>query len=1194
MKITTPRLRRLVASAIAAPIALAGMTVSATAQPLAANNSPSLPTDNLIASYDFGEKPVDHKTVKNGVDGSPFGEAQVHKSSESQWTNAALTLVGGSKDTGNWVELPRDLLAGKNAATVQMEVKADPSMLNSFHFLWNIGNDSNNEYFFASLNCGNNRAPLVGTKHSTNERLVQARSCVAPANRWLSVTATTEDNTATLYIDGQKVASGTTQNLAGVVDQSLNTIGRSPWPDPLFKGSVSTLRVYDRAISHEEVQALSTLDAQRHKDELIDEAFSSISVPSEVNSPYLPLVKSVTWESSDPSVIDPATGKVTQPTKGSAPTTVTLTATTQVRGQGGTRSFAVTVNPSSKDADAILRDLADAYVLAPVVRSGDSLPQPPPGVTATVKSASGVSLVDGVLTNTGDSEVTGTVVVSLTKDTAAPIEKTFTVTVLPLSQSGVLAAYDRNATTVEQANNGDIAYSTHLALQQEDGSFLPYNENYGIFFAQLIKEFPTLEDTKESYARSLKDPSLFYMKDGSFGVVAVRTQRSSLTADVPGTILVATSQDLLSYTEKKNSQSLITVGETNGVNNPRIAYDSAAEHYVVRWNDDNGVAKYTTFATLDGSSATHGEVLIGDVSLPGTLEAAQAQGIDDFRSGATIPVRSDIVKKLDVRFARIVNTGYQAFTDMTVDLNASVDENALPRKVTLNYSDGSQRTLPISAWDLTNVDTSKAGEYTATATVKQNIYQIPFAEDRADPSVKKWEWTHMVNGTEVTETKFLMIATNDINGDCTWQHGTPHMPLRMADTIEALADNASTGELIDAQGYNPKEHVILKAGDTDADGAVIRHSFWAPEIHEINGRLTILFMAGYGSTWTNGHAVYMQLKQDANGYDLDPTVAQNWDKPVAVLRPDGKPLATTASGGVGMSLDMTYFIAGGQSYYAWQQLGATYIATMDPSNPARLTSMPVRIVAPEYAWNISIAEGANVHIRNGKAFLIYSGSAVGPRYTTGLAVADENADLTDPASWDVLNYPIQKSGPFNGAMQLGTGHGMWSEDEDGNQLYVFHAYATKNLGATNATGRDMFIRRIHWAVDGYPIFDMSQDEELNPETSITLKVRVKEAEETQAPDGEDPGENIGTDPGERPGTDPGNTPGDTPGSHSDTLATPGSSSDGDGSATSSSSPQKAGKVLALTGARGVEGTLKVTVLLGMVGIALAARARSRR
>lgn len=32
---------------------------------------------------------------------------------------------------------------------MQLEVKADSSMLNAFHFLWNIGNDSSDtEYFF--------------------------------------------------------------------------------------------------------------------------------------------------------------------------------------------------------------------------------------------------------------------------------------------------------------------------------------------------------------------------------------------------------------------------------------------------------------------------------------------------------------------------------------------------------------------------------------------------------------------------------------------------------------------------------------------------------------------------------------------------------------------------------------------------------------------------------------------------------------------------------------------------------------------------------------------------------------------------------------------------------------------------------------------------------------------------------------
>ena len=54
---------------------------------------------------------------------------------------------------------------------------------------------------------------------------------------------------------------------------------------------------------------------------------------------------------------------------------------------------------------------------------------------------------------------------------------------------------------------------------------------------------------------------------------------------------------------------------------------------------------------------------------------------------------------------------------------------------------------------------------------------------------------------------------------------------------------------------------------------------------------------------------------------------------------------------------------------------------------------------------------------------------------------------------------------------------------------MFHAYATKNLGSVNATGRDMFVRRVHWAADGMPVFDMSSSEELASKTvSVTVKV----------------------------------------------------------------------------------------------------------
>ena len=97
------------------------------------------------------------------------------------------------------------------------------------------------------------------------------------------------------------------------------------------------------------------------------------------------------------------------------------------------------------------------------------------------------------------------------------------------------------------------------------------------------------------------------------------------------------------------------------------------------------------------------------------------------------------------------------------------------------------------------------------------------------------------------------------------------------------------------------------------------------------------------------------------------------------------------------------------------------------------------------------------------------------------------AALTDPATWNRLGHPIQKSGPYHGAMQLGTGHGMWSEDEHGNLLYVFHA-RTDHKGLT---GRDTFVRRVHWAADGMPVLDMETEEELLPalrEVEVTVRV----------------------------------------------------------------------------------------------------------
>ncbi|MBB3157843.1 GH43 family beta-xylosidase [Microbacterium proteolyticum] len=1046
-----------------------GAATFATAQPAVA----AAPVDGLVAAYDFRQP--SGATVPNTAMGSSFGPATVRNVQSADWTASGLTMRGGAKtSTGNWVELPDDILAGDRSATVVAEVKASQAMLNSFHFLWNVGNESAaTEYFFASLNCGSGRTPLVGVKSDGVERLVGASSCGVAADQWVNVASVVDGaaGRASLYLDGVRVADAAIDRTpADVRDQSLNTIGRAPWPDPLFQGAISAFRVYDRALSATEVAATAQTDAETHATELRAQAqaildalaLKDISTSADIDLPTSG--GRVTWTSSNPALVAPD-GTVTAPVAGQPGGTAQLTATAAVRGVTATRTITVTVTASTETAAQRAARLAGRFVIPSVLESGSTLPTAPEGTTVAVRSTDGgVVVTDGVV-----SGADGSITVRVTDiATGATADRTFAVTVLPADSTAQLLAYNRVPTLVTEANNADVALSMHLAVGEDD-AWRPLNENYGIFFPKTAVPVPA-NGPRDGDIRSLRDPHLFTLEDGGYGVVATRTARGGgADGTQTSSMLFARSADLRSYDEV----GMVDLGVTSGVNDPAAVYDSAADRYVVSWTSDAGAAMYTSFADL-GDVSTRGEVRRGEVAA--TVDVDEAE-VANFDSGNTVPVDADTLAALEVRFGRVANTGVTAPARVEIAQGATVDAAALAKRVELSYSDGSKATRPVT-WDAASigaVDTSTPGTYEVTGTIKQPEYATPFADERADPSVFRYD----LNGQQ----KFLMIATEDIYGGNIDPQGGAHMPIRIANSIEDLSDDAIRA------GRNV-EVDLLRRGDTDAEGRAMTGCFWAPEYHVIGGRLSILFMPCYDGAngrpdMFTGQASIIQLKKDAQGRDLDPAVPANWTKAQKVLRAGGGILNPVQT----ISLDMTYVEDSGQSYYVWQQLGALFIARMDPADPTRLTSEPVRILAPEYAWDNVIAEGPNVYARDGKLYLIYSGSTVGDTYTTGLALATagENVDLTSPSAWSKLNYPIQKSGVFNGSWQLGTGHGMWSQDEDDNLLYVFHARTDNN----NLSGRDMFVRRVHFAVDGLPIFDMESTEEVAPDNRrVTATVVV--------------------------------------------------------------------------------------------------------
>lgn len=352
---TRPRRTRVLASAAGAALAL-GTLAPVAAAPATAQTS--VPTTGLVAEYLFDE--TAGSTVPNTA-ADAVGAATVVNGTDSLWTGSSLVFNGGARTstTANWVRLPENLLTGKTSATITIETKLDPSMKNNWNFLWNIGSDSTTEYFFASVR--DNPRTAITTGGGGGEANARAGSPLA-ANRWYSLTSVIDGAAGhiTFYVDGVQVArSNTALTPASITNQTISAIGRAPYPDPMYKGEVSTFRVYDRALSAGEVSAVSDADAAIHAASFQQAAQTIVDgvAPVTIDDSHTQLVDyggRVKWSSTDPVLTVGADGRsvvATQPAAGGEPTTAALTATATVRGATATRTVPVTIRPQVEQDD---------------------------------------------------------------------------------------------------------------------------------------------------------------------------------------------------------------------------------------------------------------------------------------------------------------------------------------------------------------------------------------------------------------------------------------------------------------------------------------------------------------------------------------------------------------------------------------------------------------------------------------------------------------------------------------------------------------------------------------------------------------------------------------------------------------------------------------------------------------------------
>ena len=351
-----------------------------------------------------------------------------------------------------------------------------------------------------------------------------------------------------------------------------------------------------------------------------------------------------------------------------------------------------------------------------------------------------------------------------------------------------------------------------------------------------------------------------------------------------------------------------------------------------------------------------------------------------------------------------------------------------------------------------DIDFSKPGVYEVIGTVCGREFPFPLARGYGDPVIFSWEG------------KWYFLGTNDNLNDI-------GIYIREADTVEGLfADGIA-------------EHLIL---EVDEKRGFVQ-TFWAPEFHVIGGRLYILFAVS-GQVW-GPQCHLMRLKK---GGRL--TEAGGWEEPVRVVRRDQSPL--TAGG---ITLDMTYVRAGGRSYMVWsyrRNIGTPkdtgsmlMIAEADDEQPWQLAGEPVLLSRPLYGWeNVSGTinnEGPHAFVKSGKVYLTYSGGAAnGYTYVLGLLTADENADLTDVSAWKKSRVPVLSFCYVEG--EYGPGHNSFYVDEENNLMIAYHG-ETSLESSLRCDG----IRRVHFDINGEPVFDLSTKRDLDPALAEGfMKVRV--------------------------------------------------------------------------------------------------------
>ncbi len=208
-----------------------------------------------INRWSFGETGGAGTTLVDSIGGAD-GTIVDLGASDGNVGSGQVTLAGGAKGSSDYVDLPDDILAGLGDASI--ETWATQHTVQNWSRIFDFG-ENNGNYVFMSWSRGTNMNQDRAGMNVGGETSVDDTMAPYTLDQEAHIVMTIDEDEGggqtliQLYKDGELMGGRLTDHRLSDLNDINNWLGRSQWPDNTANASWNEFRIYDYALSGQEI-----------------------------------------------------------------------------------------------------------------------------------------------------------------------------------------------------------------------------------------------------------------------------------------------------------------------------------------------------------------------------------------------------------------------------------------------------------------------------------------------------------------------------------------------------------------------------------------------------------------------------------------------------------------------------------------------------------------------------------------------------------------------------------------------------------------------------------------------------------------------------------------------------------------------------------------------------------------------------